>query len=327
MKAFHCVDPSSVNGYAIFSRDSAYFYLNTDVQFHPKVIKNITVVGYPFNFFGFTQPRLALKENVFLRQSFLGLNSQMLLSYVKVGIIGLGGGGSHVVQQLAHLGIINFNIFDADHIESSNHNRLIGGWFTDISLKVKKTLIASRLIKKINPTAKVNIITDRWQENPNSLKECDLVIGCVDSYNERDQLESILRRNLIPLIDIGMDVHKANLDDYSISGQVILSMPGGPCMRCMGFITEEKLSNEAKKYGEAGGRPQVVWPNGVLASTAVGILVDLVTGWSKIKHRIGFITYDGELGLLANSPRISYLPENCTHYKLENTGDQIFKKL
>jgi hypothetical protein len=36
---------------------------------------------------------------------------------------------------------------------------------------------------------------------------------------------------------------------------------------------------EAEKYGAAGSRPQVVWPNGVLASTAVGLAVQLLTPW------------------------------------------------
>ena len=36
-------------------------------------------------------------------------------------------------------------------------------------------------------------------------------------------------------------------------------------MRCMAIVTEEYLKEEAGRYGDAGPRPQVVWPNGVLA--------------------------------------------------------------
>ena len=52
----------------------------------------------------------------FDRQSFLGVNSQSIIQSTKVGIVGLGGGGSHVVQQLAHIGFLNFVIFDNLHI-------------------------------------------------------------------------------------------------------------------------------------------------------------------------------------------------------------------
>jgi molybdopterin-synthase adenylyltransferase len=69
------------------------------------------------------------------------------------------------------------------------------------------------------------------------------------------QLEESCRRGIIPLIDIGMDVHKD--DPYSISGQVIVSMPGRPCFRCMGFIRQKDLDAEGRRYGEGGGNPQV----------------------------------------------------------------------
>jgi hypothetical protein len=83
-------------------------------------------------------------------------------------------------------------------------------------------------------------------------------------------------------IDIGMDVH--GKERPVIGGQVILSSPGGLCMKCMGFLTDEKLGQEAARYGNAGAHPQVVWPNGVLASTAVGLAVDLVADWTRLRR-------------------------------------------
>lgn len=71
------------------------------------------------------------------------------------------------------------------------------------------------------------------------------------------------------------------------------SMPNGPCMRCMGFLTEDVLGAEAAKYGDVGGRPQVDWPNGVLVSTAVGLAVDWVTNWTNSKKTHSYLEYDG----------------------------------
>ena len=48
------------------------------------------------------------------RQSFLGATSEQDLKRAKVGVIGLGGGGSHVIQQLAHLGVANYVLVDPD---------------------------------------------------------------------------------------------------------------------------------------------------------------------------------------------------------------------
>jgi hypothetical protein len=83
------------------------------------------------------------------------------------------------------------------------------------------------------------------------------------------------RRYLMHYIDIGMDVHGEK--PPVIGGQIVLS-PGRLCMRRMGLLTEAKLAEEAARYGKEGSRPQVVWPNGVLASIAVGLGVELAVG-------------------------------------------------
>ena len=46
------------------------------------------------------------------RQSFLGADSDARLDQTMVGLVGLGGGNSHVAQQLAHLGFGNFVLID-----------------------------------------------------------------------------------------------------------------------------------------------------------------------------------------------------------------------
>lgn len=46
----------------------------------------------------------------------------------------------------------------------------------------------------------------------------------------------------------------------------------------MGDFSDEALE-EARNYVAAGGKPQVIWPNRVLASTAVGLFIQTVTPW------------------------------------------------
>ena len=64
--------------------------------------------------------------NLQARQSFLGQESTEILRKGHVGIVGLGGGGSHVAQQLAHIGVENFVLCDPDYYEDKNHNRTVG---------------------------------------------------------------------------------------------------------------------------------------------------------------------------------------------------------
>src|SRR3546814_14939714 len=68
-------------------------------------------------------------------------------------------------------------------------------------------------------------------------------------------------------------------DHYLVSGQVILSSPGEPCLRCFGLVTAAALEAGGARYGYAGGRPQVVWPNSVLVSTATELMGQALPTW------------------------------------------------
>ncbi len=265
----------------------------------------------------------------FSRQSFLGKGAQAAIERCVVGIVGLGGGGSHIAQQLAHLGFLDYVLFDKDRIDDTNLNRLVGGTARDVADEKLKVEIARRSIKRVRPKARVEAIADIWQNRSEALKRCDVVFGCVDGFDQRRQLEAALRRYLIPLIDIGMDVAVLPGSPPAISGQVISSVPGLPCMICMGFLSNADLAREARRYGDAGPRPQVVWSNGVLASAAVGVAVDLVTDWSQSPpDRPVYLCYRGSTGTLTPHPRLDFLPsEPCVHFPLANCGDPKFKPL
>jgi len=248
------------------------------------------------------------------RQSFLGNNSEATLASRTVGIIGLCGGGSHVSQQLAHVGVGNLLVSDFDTVDETNLNRMIGSRPKDAEDSTPKTVVIDRMIREINPNITVTKLDGRWLEHEVALQSCDLIVGCVDSYSERDSLERFCRHHKIPYVDIGMDVHKTSAG-FSISGQVIVSAPGQICMRCLGFITNEKLAKEQENYGAAGGKPQVVWPNGVLASAAVGQLMALLLPWSLDIKPSALIEYDGNRQTLCHSSKLEYLKhKECKHF-------------
>ena len=262
--------------------------------------------------------------NDYSRQNFLGIDSDKVLGSATVAFAGLGGGGSHAVQQAAHLGIGNFVLIDPDIIEESNLNRLIGGTIFDVRRKRRKVDIAKRLILAINPKANVVIRCSTWQEAIGPLKRCDIVIGGLDSVRGKDELERFCRGLLIPYIDMGMDVHSVG-GRYLVSGQVVLSSAGGPCLRCLNLVTDEALEAEGKRYGAAGGRPQVVWPNGVLASTAIGLMVQMLTPWHDKPLESACQEYDGNKHSMTQSAKIVALRGRpCPHYPPSHVGDPFF---
>jgi molybdopterin/thiamine biosynthesis adenylyltransferase len=256
-------------------------------------------------------------------QSFLGPESDAIFAKCEVGIVGLGGGGSHLVQQLAHLGVGNFAPVDHDVVEEKNLNRLVGATADDAKLGRAKTEVAERVIRAINPLANVTPRRMKWQEAVTTLRRCGVIFGCVDSYRERDELERFSRRFLIPYIDLGMDVHEVE-GGFSISGQTVLSSPGGPCLRCLGIVTDDRIAREAERYGAAGSRPQVVWANGVLASLAVGLFVQLVCPWHNSPVIAACCEFDGNRHRVETS-RVDHAGEiRCGHFNSDELGDAFF---
>src|SRR5208282_2101905 len=95
-----------------------------------------------------------------------GSAGQQRLQAAKVGVIGLGGVGSLLVEYLSRLGIGRFVIADQDQLQASNFSRVVGSTTLDLPQSVttdqgglatglrkgkQKTEIASRLIFQSNP--------------------------------------------------------------------------------------------------------------------------------------------------------------------------------
>jgi hypothetical protein len=327
MQSIRNAAPQSAHGLLVLSRDAAYAEALTPKasQFQP--ITKIIVIGFTMCLLAGGTISSEGKER-FSRQSFLGEFAEQKIANYRVGIIGLGGGGSHISQQLAHVGFSTFSLFDGDVVESSNLNRLVGGTQIDAKKGVSKVDVASRLIHGVNPDAKIDRIQSRWQDAPDHFRTCDIVFGCVDSFAERRDLEIATRRHLIPYIDIGLDVNQTGKEPPRMAGQVILSMPGELCMSCLGFLTEAKLAREAEQYGVAGPRPQVVWANGVLASCAVGIAIDLITNWTQALNGPVYLSYDSNTCCVQPHKRLAYVKGmQCSHFSISQLGSPTFTRL
>jgi molybdopterin-synthase adenylyltransferase len=260
------------------------------------------------------------------RQSFIG--EQSLIEGIKIGVVGLGGGGSAIIMQLAHIGFLNYTIFDPNtHLELKHLNRTFGVTLHDVLNGKNKIFVAERTVKGLQPGAQIKSIQGRWQDNLKDVSECKIIIGCVDSLADREQLEIYSRGKSIPYIDIGLGIHNAG-NIPQMAGQVILSLPGHACMRCMGFINETALAREAGEYGNAGPRPQVIWGNSVLAGAATGIAVKLTTGWAG-KIRPVYLQYNGNDDTILPHPRtkILTLDKPCPHFPTNTEKNNVFEDL
>lgn len=254
------------------------------------------------------------------RQGFLGPNARDRLDAHRVGVVGCGGGGSHVIQQLAHVLVPQLTVFDPQCVEETNLNRLVAAREDDIGKP--KLDVAARVISGLVPMDQIRLIPKVWQHAENELRLCDVVIGCVDSAQQRRELEAVCRRWLIPYVDIGLGIWPSDQphEDTLVAGQVALSVPGAHCLECFGIVSEAEIAKDLANYGDRAPMPQVVWSNGVLASIAVGWVVELITGWKKNPSPHRFLRYDSSGSVTPASELRFILPPTCPHYPLDEIG-------
>ena len=249
--------------------------------------------------------------NNFDRQGFLGMDFKQSLEKTKIAIVGIGGGGSHIVQQLSHMGFRKLYFVDFDILDVSNLTRMVLATIEDVGqLKVD---IALRRSKTINPQSENVAISTKWQMATKELSSCKYIFSCLDNLEQREQLEMFCRRNGIIMIDIGMDVIEQDENKFSIIGQVFISHPGNLCMKCFNFF--RKNHEREGEYGDAGPKPQVVFPNGILASNAINLFVKMISssyGYNGINI---FKIYNSSNDDFLNHPLLENLKnKKCSHY-------------
>lgn len=227
------------------------------------------------------------------------------LATARVAVIGISGGGSHVVLQLAHQGIGTLIPVDDDTIDETNLGRVVGAEAADID-KTLKVDLAERVANAVDPDIGVEKVKGRFPSSAaiQALKSADIVVACVDTFRAREAINLFCRRYMIPLIDVGMSIQTHREQLVRADGQVIVSMPGYPCMRCW-FLTDAVLKKEQierpagyDRNPDAVGDPQVVSINGVLASEACNCVLDMLTGYSGGERGPRFWQYEGRSGQL-----------------------------
>lgn len=288
--------PARPHASIVLSRDDAAGLFLSPGQDHP-ARREVRVRWYGQSILDWPA-RLATRSRTarFHRQELIiGADGQDTLARSSIAVVGLGGGGSHVVQQLAHLGIGHLILIDHDHATPDNQHRLIGMTRLDGLLRRRKTSIQRRQVRRINRNMRVTLINERIPERAavNAIKQADLIIACVDNLDARVDLQQLASRYLIPYIDIGLKARPVTPSSpeearVAIGGNVSTYRPGGPCLWCTDFLSDEKLTADRghpdRTYAnDIDGRPgeaQVVSMNGLLASQAVNEALQLLTGYA-----------------------------------------------
>lgn len=216
-----------------------------------------------------------------------GASGQHAISRLQVAIVGLGGTGSLIAQQLVHLGIRKFILIDPDVIETTNLNRVVGATTSDVG--ISKVDVAARYINSFAPDAKVtsvvgDIIKTRFAQ---LLFDADVIFGCTDSHGSRSILQQVSYQYLIPCIDIGTTITTNNGAVTGIFGRVQMLSPGHACLSCSGLLNPEEVRRDMMSaferksdpyiQGAHEPAPAVISINATSVSLAVTMLMGFVT--------------------------------------------------
>ena len=115
-------------------------------------------------------------------------------------VVGCGGLGGHIIDQLARLGIGALRVVDGDVFEPSNLNRQL---LSQVPLLgVSKARAAADRVAKVNPDVSVEAVEEFMDEqNVRSLiGGCDIVLDALDNIPGRRLLAAACREAGIPYV-------------------------------------------------------------------------------------------------------------------------------
>jgi molybdopterin/thiamine biosynthesis adenylyltransferase len=235
-----------------------------------------------------------------------GEEGQKRIRSLRIGVVGLGGTGSIVAHELAHLGAHDVTLIDPDLVETSNLNRLLGATPDDVGQA--KVAVAKRSILAISRGAQVRALdADVTSEAAaRALLDCSIIFCCTDSHGSRAILNQICYQYFIPVIDIGVSLTAKNGLLTHINGRVQLLTPGLGCLTCGEFLNpdqvrrdlmseNERLNDPYFDSSEGQAQPAVISINGTVSSLALTMFLGVVTA-IPVDYR--YQLYDGLSGRL-----------------------------
>jgi hypothetical protein len=223
------------------------------------------------------------------RQRAFGPGLRQVAEQLRVGLVGVGGLGMLVAEQLARAGFRRFVLVDHDTVEITNLNRLPS--VTERDLGRFKVQVGKRLIKQIARSLGREAEVSAWRQDiyrsgaaQRALQHCDLILAVTDNDLSRTMALQLA-------LDAGREYLQAGSDitlgeDGSIVGlraEVTGAEIGRYCPICSGRLSPAQASIEARAYAgdavaaharSAGYLPDVSAPAVMsLNAIAAGMLV------------------------------------------------------
>ena len=217
-----------------------------------------------------------------------GGHIQQVLGDLRIAVVGCGGTGSAVIEQLVRLGVRHLQLFDSKTLTAGNVTRVYGS-YPDCVGEPKVSLSAAH-VSRIAPDADVRTVHAKitLESAARLLLDADVVFGCTDDNAGRLVLSRIASYLLTPVIDCGVLLSSGPGGQLvGIDGRVTVLAPGAACLVCRNRIDLQRAAAEVLNPSEyrrlaaegyapalADSEPAVVAFTTQVASAAVGELLE-----------------------------------------------------
>jgi hypothetical protein len=219
---------------------------------------------------------------------------QRLIAQLTVSVVGVGGTGSAVAEQLARLGVGRLVLIDDDAVSASNVTRIHE--VTSMDVGRAKVEVLARRLGRLGSGSRVTAVVGRITSErfARELLGSDLVFGCTDDQGGRAVLSRLAYWYLTPVIDMGFLIDAEGQAIRDLTGRVTTMLPGSACLFCRGRIDAQAIRLEAMPPAERELRiaegyapaidapaPAVVAFTTLVAALGVGELIERLVGYDQ----------------------------------------------
>ena len=196
-----------------------------------------------------------------------GGDIQRILGQLRVAVVGCGGTGSAVIEQLVRLGVRHLQLFDPDTLSAGNVTRVYGSYLDNVG--ESKVAVSAAHVCRIAPDTEVKAVQAKITQEATAklLLDADVVFGCTDDNAGRLVLSRIASYLLTPVIDSGVLLSSSSGGHLiGIDGRVTVLTPGAACLVCRNRVdlqraAAEMLSaSEYRRLAEEGYAPALSDP-------------------------------------------------------------------
>ncbi len=171
------------------------------------------------------------------------------LRKLDVAVVGIGGLGSPVADQLVRMGVRSITIVDHDVLDTpSNIRRMLGTTSSDLRATAPppKVDVVGRYLDQIGLGAPVQRIAGdvRSERVFRALLDADVVICATDTHGSRAVLNDLASTYLLPVVDVGVQAGARMGELAALIAEVCVLTPITPCLWCRSRISAEIIRAE-----------------------------------------------------------------------------------